>query len=57
VRKRKTEVGPLLAPVIAGGKQFGVATAVAERLGAMIAEMEDGKRDFSPDNLVELDRS
>ena len=57
VRKRKTEVGPLLAPVIAGGKRFGVATAVTERLGAMIAEMEDGKRDFSPDNLAELDRS
>lgn len=57
VRKRKTEVGPLLAPAIAAGKKGDVATAVTERLRAMIAEMEDGKRDFSPDNLAELDRS
>jgi len=57
VRKRKTEVGPLLAPVIAAGKKFGVATPATERLGAMITQMEKGKRDFSPDNLTELDRS
>lgn len=56
VRKRKTEVGPLLAPVIAAGKKGGVTTATTERLGAMIAEMEEGKRDFSPENLAELDR-
>jgi len=56
VRKRKTEVGPLLAPVIAAGKKRGVATATTERLGGMIAEMEEGKRGFSPDNLAELDR-
>jgi 2-dehydropantoate 2-reductase len=54
VRKRKTEVGPLLAPVIAAGKKFGVATPVTERLGAMIAEMEEGRRGFSADNLAEL---
>jgi len=57
VRKRKTEVRPLLAPVIAAGRKSGVATVVTEQLGAMIAEMEEGKRDFSPDNLSELDRS
>jgi 2-dehydropantoate 2-reductase len=57
VRKRKTEVGPLLAPVIAAGKKFGVATPTTEQLGAMIVEMEEGKRDFSPGNLAELDRS
>jgi 2-dehydropantoate 2-reductase len=57
VRKRKTEVGPLLAPVIAAGKKCGVATPATERLGAMIAEMEAGQRGFSPDNLAELDRS
>ena len=56
VRKRKTEVGPLLAPVIAAGRKFGVATATTERLAAMIAEVEEGKRGFSPDNLAELDR-
>jgi len=56
VRKRKTEVGPLLAPVIAAGKKRGVATQTTERLDAMIAEMEAGKRAFSPENLTELDR-
>jgi 2-dehydropantoate 2-reductase len=56
VRKRKTEVGPLLAPVIAAGERFGVATPTTERLGTMIAEMEEGKRGFAPDNLAELDR-
>jgi 2-dehydropantoate 2-reductase len=56
VRKRKTEVGPLLAPVIAAGKKGGVATRTTERLDAMIAEMEAGKRGFSPENLAELDR-
>ena len=56
VRKRKTEVGPLLAPVIAAGKRFALPTAATERLGAMIAEMEDGQRGFSPENLAELDR-
>ncbi len=56
VRKRKTEVGPLLGPVIAAGEKFGVATPATQRLAAMIAEMENGKRDFTPDNLAELDR-
>jgi 2-dehydropantoate 2-reductase len=56
VRKRKTEVGPLLAPVIAAGKKGGVATPTTERLDAMIAEMEAGQRGFSPENLAELNR-
>jgi 2-dehydropantoate 2-reductase len=56
VRKRKTEVETLLGPVIAAGGTHGVATPTVERLAAMIAEMETGKRDFSPENLVELAR-
>jgi 2-dehydropantoate 2-reductase len=56
VRKRKTEVGPLLAPVIAAGKKHGCATVTTERLAAMIEEIESGKRGFSPDNLAELGR-
>jgi len=55
VRKRKTEVGPLFAPVIATGKKFGVPTPTVERLDAMIAEMENGKRDFLQGNLAELE--
>ena len=56
VRKRKTEVGPLLAPVLAAARKGGVATPTTERLGAMIAEIEEGKRGFTPDNLAELGR-
>ena len=50
VRKRKTEVETLLGPVTAVGQKHGVATPTVERLAAMIAEMETGKRGFSPEN-------
>jgi 2-dehydropantoate 2-reductase len=56
VRKRKTEVEMLLAPVIAAGRKHGVATPTVARLAAMIAEMESGKRDFAEENLAELSR-
>ena len=56
VRKRKTEVETLLGPVIAAGTNHGVATPTVERLAAMIAEMEAGKRGFTPENLTELSR-
>jgi 2-dehydropantoate 2-reductase len=56
VRKRKTEVAIMFAPVIEAGRKHGVATHTVERLDAMIAEMESGKRDFSPQNLAELSR-
>ena len=54
VRKRKTEVEALLGPVTAAGRRYGVATPTVERLAAMIAEMEAGKRDFSTKNLSRL---
>jgi 2-dehydropantoate 2-reductase len=57
VRKRKTEVQPLLGPVIEAGRRHGVATPTVARLAAMIAEMEDGQRDFSEGNLLELSRA
>ena len=57
VRKRKTEVETLLSPVIAAGRKHGVATPTVERLAAMIAGMEGGKRDFSQQNLAELARA
>lgn len=56
VRKRKTEVGPMFAPVFAAGKKHGVATATTERLAAMIEDMETGRRGFTPENLAELGR-
>jgi 2-dehydropantoate 2-reductase len=54
VRKRKTEVAPLLDPVIEAGQRHGVTTPTVARLAAMIAEMENGRRGFSTDNLAEL---
>lgn len=54
VRKRKTEVAMLLAPVIEAGRRHDVAMPTVARLAAMIAEMENGTRGFSTDNLVEL---
>jgi 2-dehydropantoate 2-reductase len=56
VRKRKTETGPLLGPVIAAGQRHGIATPTVARLAAMIGEMEDGRRGFGQDNLAELAR-
>ena len=56
VRKRKTEVGPLLGPVIEAGRRHGVATPTVARLATMIEEMEAGKRGFSQENLAELTR-
>jgi 2-dehydropantoate 2-reductase len=56
VRKRKTEVAPLLDPVIEVGQRHGVATPTVARLAAMIAEMESGTRGFSTENLIELSR-
>jgi 2-dehydropantoate 2-reductase len=57
VRKRKTETGPLLGPVITAGQRHGIATPTVERLATMIGEMEDGRRGFSQDNLAELARA
>jgi 2-dehydropantoate 2-reductase len=57
VRKRKTETGPLLGPVIVAGQRHGVATPTVARLAAMIGEMENGQRGFGQDNLAELAQS
>jgi 2-dehydropantoate 2-reductase len=57
VRKRKTEVPALLGPVIEAGRRRGVATPTVARLSQMITEMEDGRRDFSQQNLADLSRA
>jgi len=57
VRKRKTEVEALLAPVIAASRRHGVATPATQRLAAMIAEIEAGRCDFSSENLAALARA
>lgn len=56
VRKRKSEVEALLGPVVAAGAKHGVATPTVERLAAMIADIESGRRGFSQENLAELAR-
>lgn len=57
VRKRKTEVETLHRPVIDAARRHGIATPTVARLVAMIAEMENGRRGFSADNLVELGKT
>ncbi len=54
IRKRRTEVEPQLGPIVSTGRQVGVPTPLTARLIEMIVEMEQGQRQFSPDNLAEL---
>lgn len=54
IRKRQTEVEPQLGPIVTTGRQVRVPTPLTARLIEMIVEMEQGKRQFSPDNLGEL---
>lgn len=57
VRKRQTEVQPQLGPIVSTGQRLGVPTPLTARLIAMIVEMEQGQRSFSPDNMLELERA
>ena len=54
IRKRQTEVQPQLGPIVTTGDKVGVPTPLTARLVEMIVEMEQGKRQFSADNLTEL---
>ena len=56
VRKRKTEVGALLGATVAKAKGYGLAMPLTERLIAMIADLENGRRQMSWANLDELVR-
>jgi 2-dehydropantoate 2-reductase len=51
VRKRKTEVDAQLAVIPEIGAGHGLELPVCERLISLIREMEEGKRDFSWQNL------
>jgi len=57
IRKRRTEVEPQLGPIVETGDKVGVRTPLTARLIEMIVEMENGRRNFSPDNLSELARA
>jgi 2-dehydropantoate 2-reductase len=44
VRKRKTEVGAQLAPIVEAGRRHGVATPLTARLIELIQDIEEGRR-------------
>jgi len=54
VRKRKTEVDAHFLPIVADARRHGLEVPMLERMIAMIHEVEDGRREFSADNLDEL---
>ena len=56
VRRRQTEVGALLGATVAKAKTLGLPMPLTERLIAMIAELEAGRRVMSWDNVDELVR-
>ncbi|NRG17224.1 2-dehydropantoate 2-reductase [Rhizobiales bacterium] len=54
VNRRKTEVGPLMEPVISAGRKAGLPVENLKTLVAMIGEIELGTRDFGLKNLERL---
>lgn len=56
VRRRKTEVGALLGATVAKARTLGLSMPLTERLIAMIADLEEGRRVMSWDNVEELAR-
>jgi 2-dehydropantoate 2-reductase len=56
VRRRKTEVGALLGATVLRAQKLGLAMPLTERLIAMIADLETGRRVMTWDNVDELVR-
>ena len=56
VRRRKTEVGALLGATVTKATRLGLAMPLTERLIAMIADLEAGRRVMTWDNVDELVR-
>lgn len=54
VRKRKTEIDAQVLPIVEIGRSLGIPTPLAEKVVAMIHEIEDGKRPLDLANLDEL---
>lgn len=54
IRKRRTEVDVQIAPVATIGAKHGIPCPALSGLVAMIHEIEDGKRELSDANLLEL---
>jgi 2-dehydropantoate 2-reductase len=54
IRKRKTEVDSIVGEAVIIGTKHGIETPTLTKLVAMIHEIEDGHRQLSDDNLLEL---
>jgi 2-dehydropantoate 2-reductase len=54
VRKRQSDVAAQLAPVRAAARRHGLATPIADRLVALITEVEQGRRMIGPDSADAL---
>jgi 2-dehydropantoate 2-reductase len=54
VRKRQSDVAAQLAPVRAAARRHGLATPIADRLVALITEVEQGRREIGPDSADAL---
>jgi 2-dehydropantoate 2-reductase len=55
VRRRKTEVEPILSVMVRQGQELGVDVRLNEALVRMIHEIEDGERAMSAHNFEELE--
>ena len=55
VRRRKTEVEPILGEVVAQGRALGIDVRLNEALVGMIHEIEDGRRAMGWHNFDELE--
>ena len=54
VRKRRTEVDPQVGAVVEIGAAHGVPTPMLARLVELIHDIEDGRRDLSPETFAAL---
>ncbi|MFH5187396.1 ketopantoate reductase C-terminal domain-containing protein [Paenibacillus sp. TAB 01] len=54
VRKRKTEIGHQLSPVLEQAEQFGVEMPLTRTILSMIKDIEEGTRQMSWDNIQQL---
>ena len=54
VRKRRTEVDAHFVPIVEKARGHGLETPMLERMISMIHEIEEGRRDFSAQNIEAL---
>lgn len=54
VRKRRTEVDPLLGAVAAEGRRLGLATPAVDTLISLVHDVEDGRRELGADTFAVL---